>query len=204
METLVDWGVAQHPLRGQTVSGDFYVVQSSENGFLISVIDGLGHGPHAAAAAKTAASVLRANAHESVAQLFNLCHRELRQTRGVAISLASFDKQLKSLCWFGVGNVEGVLLRPGGHGKLSSESIPLRGGVVGYQLPPLRPAISSVRSGETIIFATDGIRSGFVQGLSPRHLSMKAEQLADCILYEYDKGTDDSLVLVARCLGDDS
>jgi hypothetical protein len=117
--------------------------------------------------------------------------------------LASIDKQLRSLCWFGVGNVEGVLLRPGGYGKLSSESIPLRGGVVGYQLPPLRPAISSVRSGDTIIFATDGIRSGFIQGLSLRHLSMRAEQLADCILHDYDKGTDDSLVLVVRCLGDD-
>jgi serine phosphatase RsbU (regulator of sigma subunit) len=204
VETLIDWGVALRALKGQKVSGDLYLVESSEEGFLIAAIDGLGHGPQAAAAAQIAATVIRANVHESTAQLFNRCHAELRQTRGVAMSLASLNKQLQSLSWFGVGNVEGALLREGDNGKLSWQSIALRGGVVGYQLPPLKPAITSIRPRDIIVFATDGIRSSFVEELSLRHFSMKAGELAHCILHDHDKGTDDSLVLVVRYLGSES
>jgi len=201
---LIDWGVSCRALRGQKVSGDLYLVESSEEGFLMAAIDGLGHGPQAAAAAELAATVVRANAHDSIAQLLHRCHAELKQTRGVAISLASFNKQLKSLCWFGVGNVEGALLRAGDNGKLLCESIASRGGVVGYQLPPLKPAVTSIRPSDTLIFATDGIRSSFVQELTLRHFSMKPAILADCILQDHDKGTDDSLVLVVRYLGNES
>jgi serine phosphatase RsbU (regulator of sigma subunit) len=204
METLIDWGVALRPLKGQKVSGDLYLVEPSEAGFLIAAIDGLGHGPQAAAAAQIAADVLRANNRDSTAQLLNRCHQELKQTRGVAMSLASFNKPLNSLSWFGVGNVEGVLLHPGGNGQLSSQSIPLRGGVVGYQLPPLRPAVRSIQAHDVIIFATDGIQSGFTKQLTANNLSLRPQHLADYVLAEYDKGTDDSLVLVVRYLGGES
>lgn len=204
MEKLIDWGVASQPLKGQTVSGDLYLVESSEEGFLIAAIDGLGHGPEAAAAAQIAAVVLRVNARDSTTQLLSRCHQELKLTRGVAMSLASFNKQLKSLWWLGVGNVEGALLSLDQNGKLSCDSIPLRGGVVGYQLPPLRPVLRSIKPHDTIIFATDGIRSGFSKGLTPASLSMKPQQLADHLLAEYGKGTDDSLVLVVRYLGYES
>ena len=186
METLIEWGVALRPLKGQQVSGDVYLVEPFEAGFLIAAIDGLGHGPQAAAAAQIAATMLRTNARDSTVQLLNRCHEALKQTRGVAMSLASFDKQLNSLWWFGVGNVEGVLLRPDENEKLSMESIPLRGGVVGYQLPPLRPSLSSLKPHDIIIFATDGIQSGFIKGLSIKHLTVKSQQIADFLLAEYD------------------
>ena len=86
---------------------------------------------------------------------------------------------------------------------MRSELPAARSGVVGYQLPPLKPAVTSMMPSDTIIFAADGIRSRFVQGLSLRHFSMKPAELADYILREHDKGTDDSLVLVVRYLGNE-
>ena len=38
------WYVRQAPKEGETDSGDAYAVNEFSNGFLISVIDGLGHG----------------------------------------------------------------------------------------------------------------------------------------------------------------
>ena len=201
METLIDWAVAQQVLKGQKISGDDYVVAAHENGFLIAAIDGLGHGPQAAAAAQIAASILKASPRDSAVQLLERCHEQLKQTRGVAMTLASFDKHLNSLWWLGIGNVEGALFRLNQNGVLSYESIVLRGGVVGYQVPSLRPALASIRPYDTIIFATDGIRSGFIKRLTPINLSMAPQQLANHILAEYDKATDDSLVLVVRYLG---
>ena len=51
--------------------------------------------------------------------------------------------------------------------------------------------------GDTLIFVTDGIRSGFAKGLST---SDPPQLMADRILAEHSKGSDDALVLVARYL----
>ncbi len=102
------------------------------------------------------------------------------------------------MTWLGVGNVEGVLLSAGGEAGLARESVLLRGGVVGYRLPPLRPAVLTIRPGDTLILATDGIRGGFVSQLTSGE---PPQQMADGILARHGKGTDDALVLVARYLG---
>ena len=49
-----------------------------------------------------------------------------------------------------------------------------------------------------MIFATDGIREGFSDGLQ---FEAPPQQLAEHILSQHGKGTDDALVLVARYRG---
>ena len=74
----------------------------------------------------------------------------------------------------------------------------MRGGVVGGQLPSLRGSILPVRRGDTLIFATDGIRQGFTEGLV---LTGSPQEIADQILARHYRQTDDALVLVVRYLG---
>jgi negative regulator of sigma-B (phosphoserine phosphatase) len=71
--------------------------------------------------------------------------------------------------------------------------------VVGYQLPSLRPSTTRVESGDTLILTTDGIESGFRRQLSSGPPS--PQQLADRILAEHRRESDDALVVVARYLG---
>ena len=63
------------------------------------------------------------------------------------------------------------------------------------RLPPLRAAVMSIAPGDTLVFATDGIRAGFLAGLK---LTDQPQPLADHILADHAKRTDDGLVLVAR------
>jgi len=123
----------------------------------------------------------------------------LRSTRGVVISLAAFNAVDETMTWVGVGNVEGVLLRADPTVDPGNESLLLRSGVVGSRLPLLHASIVPVMRGDTLIFATDGIRSEFAQRLA---LGDGPQQLADRILAQYAKGTDDALVLVARYVGE--
>jgi negative regulator of sigma-B (phosphoserine phosphatase) len=198
---LIDWGVATVTLAGEMESGDLHVVQPVGAGVLVGVVDGLGHGAEAAAAARAAVTTLRDHAGEAVLPLLQRCHRALVGTRGVVMSLAFFQGGDGSMTWIGVGNVECVLLytdpaaRPA---RPARTSLVTRGGIVGSQLPQLRAEVISLAPGDTLLVATDGIRDGFADGLSTE---TPPQQLADQILARCGKGTDDALVLVARYLG---
>lgn len=197
-DQLIEWGVATLALPGQTVSGDLYVVKSFPNGILVGVMDGLGHGDEATLAARIAMTTLEEYAHESVISLVNRCHSALLNTRGVVMSLASFNASDETMTWLGIGNVEGLLVRADPIAVPAYENVLLRGGVVGYQIAALRAHVIALTPGDTLILATDGVRSDFPPILRQ---SEPPQRLADRILDQCKTGIDDALVLVARYLG---
>jgi serine phosphatase RsbU (regulator of sigma subunit) len=193
---LIDWGLAERPCPGGSESGDRHVIQAFASGVLLAVVDGLGHGEPAAAVARLATAILTEHAGEPVGQLVERCHAALAQTRGVVMSLASVDARDLGVTWLGVGNVEAVLVRA--HGQGGSEHLLLRPGVVGQKLPSLQPVRLAAEPGDTLVLATDGIRSDFEATLTP---ARAPRELADAILAQHGRDTDDALVLVARLQG---
>lgn len=197
---VVAWGVAEAPMPDEPESGDRYVVQPAADGALIAVVDGLGHGPAAAAAAKIAVATLEAYTHESPLGLVLRCHEELRGTRGAVMTLAFFHTRDRTLTWLGVGNVEAALFSVSTQEFGQAERAPLRPGVLGHQLPVLRAKVLPLRPFDTLVVATDGIKPDFTDTLV---LDGDPQQIADRILAQHGKGTDDALVVVARYLGDE-
>lgn len=195
---LVEWAVATLALEGEEESGDLHVVAPFEGGTLVAAIDGLGHGPEAAVAARSAAETLMRDRAQPIAELLERCHEGLRSTRGAVITLASFNAGASTMTWLGVGNIEATLLRAEPGNGRPRESVMLVGGVPGHQLPSLRPYELPVSPGDTLVLATDGVRGGYLDLIA---ISDPPQQLADHLLSEYGKGTDDALVLVARYLG---
>ena len=195
---LLDWGVASLPLNGQSESGDRYVVQFFPGGALLAVIDGLGHGYEAAAAANSAEFILRARPQEPVISLVRQCHESLHSTRGVVMSVVSFDTSHGLMTWLGVGNVRGVLRRSALSSNPPREELLLRAGVIGGQIPALQAAVLPVSHGDMLFLASDGIHGEFAQA---RASSEPSQRTAQVILSRYAKGNDDALVLVARVLG---
>jgi negative regulator of sigma-B (phosphoserine phosphatase) len=195
---LVEYGVARFVLPGQVESGDHHLVHCRNDGILIAAIDGIGHGEEAAAAAKAAVSILKAGADEPVLSLVQRCHEGLRATRGVVLSLASIEMEHGMMTWIGVGNVQGVLVRAGAKNGTGREALLLRGGVVGSQLPALQAAVLPIAKGDTLVFATDGIRGEFAESLSSLESPQRA---ADKILKQHCRGNDDALVLTVRLIG---
>jgi negative regulator of sigma-B (phosphoserine phosphatase) len=195
---IVDWAVATLALEGESESGDLHVVMPFEGGALVAAIDGLGHGPEAAVAARSAATALTSHPERPVTELLERCHENLRGTRGAVITLASFDEGRATMSWAGVGNIEGTLLRSDPGEERPRESVMLVGGVPGHQLPSLRANELRVALGDTLVLATDGVRGGYLDLMDTNDPPQK---LADHLLEEYGKATDDALVLVARYVG---
>lgn len=191
----IDWAVAERPLPGEGLSGDAYVVEPFSGGVLVAVVDALGHGPDAAATSRLAIEALRSCASDTIAGAIRACHQRLRAARGAVMSLASFDARNDTMTWGGVGNVEGFLLRRGT--EPSRESLVVRNGVVGFNLPSVRTTVVPVARGDVLVLATDGISDGFVEGSR----AGTPQEIADGILARYAKPTDDALVLVAAYVG---
>jgi|SRR5580692_6659508 negative regulator of sigma-B (phosphoserine phosphatase) len=202
METLnsqlVEFGVANFVLPGEGTSGDCHVLCSRPGGLLLAAIDGIGHGEEAADAAKTAASILTNGVDEPIISLVEECHRALRSTRGVVLSVASIDLTHGMMTWLGVGNVVGALARVVPRGSNFPEMLLLRGGVVGSQLPALQAAVLPVSEGDTLFLSTDGVKGHYVETVSARENPQRA---ADRILQKFHTATDDALVLVVRLAG---
>ncbi|TAL00234.1 MAG: stage II sporulation protein E (SpoIIE), partial [Rhodospirillaceae bacterium] len=184
---------------GQTHNGDSYVVLTVGNRVLVGVVGGLGYGADSAAAAKrTVAEIREYVGDESLISVVRRCHARLRETRGVALSLALFQPDNSTMTWIGVGNVEGRLLRSETESFRKPETLLLRAGTVGIQLPGLLTSTVPVVAGDILIFATDGLDRNFVDGLS---VNDDPQRLCDRIMATHSKKTDDAVVVAVRYIG---
>ena len=102
------------------------------------------------------------------------------------------------MTWLGVGDVEGRLLRLSRDAAATTETLLLRRGVVGGQLPQLQASAGHVSAGDLLLFATDGIAADFAEHIDPR---APLTDLVDGIVARSCKGSDDALVLAVRYVG---
>lgn len=104
-QTQMQFSSINRPLSGEQVSGDAVYLHQCQNSHLVALIDGLGHGPKAHAAAMAAVEALDKNFQKELSDLFGAVHQACRGTRGVAISVCRIDGDAKTLHYAGVGNV---------------------------------------------------------------------------------------------------
>ena len=202
MESLndrgVEWGLASLPHPEQSVLGDGYVVKALPDGLMMAVVDGLGHGSEAAKATALCVAMLSASAELPVFEMLRLSHERLRGTRGATASVARFDYACNGLIWSGVGDVMGLLFRGDVAAGSGTETLLSRPGVLGSGAPTPTASQINVRRGDLLVLATDGIARDFERsvdrGAEPR-------VVAERILADHSKRTDDALVLVARYWG---
>lgn len=197
-EQAIEWCAISRALPGQTVSGDLHLVTSTGDIVLAAVVDGLGHGDEATAAARLAVAVLEQYAGQSVTALVQHCHRALQRTRGVVMTLVSFNSRAGTMTAVGIGNVETVIVRRDPTARPARESVLLRGGVVGYQIPAAPQTVLPVARGDVVVFATDGVREDFGDLVSADE---PLDQLVARIAALKFRETDDALVLACKYLG---
>jgi negative regulator of sigma-B (phosphoserine phosphatase) len=159
------------------------------------VVDGLGHGAAAADAAHRAIALLADAFDENPIDAIQRCHEGLRSTRGVVLSLACIDGTRDLMTWFGIGNVEGVLVHGGNVGRPKRVPLLARAGVVGRQLPMLSAGLLPVAPGDTLAFATDGVHPRFARELT---CDLPPRRAADGILAKHGTGPDDGRALSRR------
>lgn len=196
----IEWATAGRPLPGERISGDQPIaIDVGGDAALFGVLDGLGHGPDAAAPALRAVETLMRDRAKRLEVLIQLCHRVLAGTRGVTMTLARVDFAAGTLTWAGVGNVTANLVAKSATGVHVRSSARLAAGIVGYRIPEIRPAqVLPLRIGDLIVITSDGITESCLDRID---FAASAADIAEHILGEHAKETDDATVLAARHRG---
>jgi serine phosphatase RsbU (regulator of sigma subunit) len=196
----LEWATASRPRPGEHACGDQQIaIAIEDDAALFGVLDGLGHGPAAAAAAMTAVEALKNASGKRPEVLVQLCHRVLGGTRGVAMTLARVDFGDGRLSWTGIGNVSANLVAKSASGVQLRSSARLTGGIVGYRIPEISPAqVVPIRTGDLLVIASDGITDDHLDHID---FAAPARDIAEQILAKHAKESDDALVLAVRHRG---
>ena len=101
----VSIGIEQRNCEGENVCGDGYLTELAETGLLISVVDGLGHGPCAEEAANAFLDHVRSDSSAPLLDIMSGAREPLSSTRGAAAALLRFNAEMRRVEFTGVGNI---------------------------------------------------------------------------------------------------
>ena len=142
------------PFAGETECGDMWCIRWKGGRLAAVVIDGLGHGPHAAAAARQAVEVFDQRPFDRPIGYLEAAHQALRSSRGAAIAAARVELSSHQVCYAGIGNIEGRLLdsKQGGSKPLLSYN-----GIIGGQYRKLQEFQYQWNENDLLVMHSDGI-----------------------------------------------
>lgn len=184
---------ANRPCYPEHVSGDATLVLPVADGMLLACIDASGHGKAAHALAQRLADGVRAAASPDLARLLRTLHTLAVGSIGAAVSLAFVDVASAELRFAGIGNI-----RIRGLGPAPWTGI-ARDGVLGERFPTPDVQRFALHGDDMVLMYSDGIRQSLSsQALARLHLS-SAQQIADNLLREAGRTTDDASCIVMKC-----
>jgi len=156
------------------------------------MIDGLGHGKVAESAALAALNFVEHHHHEPLLEIFAACDKALNNTRGVAMGIAVADPPAGTLTYAGIGNTRAMVV-----GQETTRMTSYNG-IVGGGYRTLKTETVPLTPGDLVIMYTDGIEE--LIELSDYDETLRADvgRLAETIIVDWRRETDDAAVLVYR------
>lgn len=188
------WSGYSRALPGCDCNGDAFYVKEEEDGLLVAVADGLGHGEEAAAASRKAMEFIKDNPNIPFERLLIDTHNVLHKTRGVALTIIRLMASYRTILHAGIGNVETRVYPGKGSGLLLPES-----GILGYgKLPKQRMNKTDWPAKGALIIFTDGISGKWTHEDFPKALFHNASTIAHMLFQRYQRQNDDATIVVIK------
>jgi hypothetical protein len=179
---------------GEEIPGDSWTATRSGTRTVILVADGLGHGPDAAMAARTATKLVAANAARTPTDILTLAHEAMRTTRGAACVVAILDTAADELVFAGIGNIFAQIV----HGDGTTMGLPSHYGTIGADLRKVHEQRAPFARSDGLLLATDGVRPKWQWSSYPMLWRHDPALVAGVVYRDFMAGRDDGTVVVAR------
>lgn len=180
------------PCQGEIVCGDATLVQPTSKGWLVAIIDALGHGPEASAIADRAESYLSKHATGDVEHDLYALDELLRGSRGAAAGLCTIDESTGVVCYAGIGNT--VFRR---FGSVETRLVS-RDGTLGQTMrTPLLQKLQLV-AGDVAVLYTDGVMDRFSLRDYGAILHHSPKDIVQTLISRFSKLHDDAGCIALR------
>ena len=186
-------GAVAVPVRGEVVCGDGYAVHQEADFSSIMVVDGLGHGPDAAACAAAAKDAFLETAREDPSEIFAALHASLRALRGAAAVVARFEPRQRVIRYYGIGNIAGLV-----YVNRDSKHMVSQPGIVGHNSRNVREFTYDWPVGSFVLLYSDGISTHWSLADYDQLLVHDPALLAAVLYRDLARGRDDATMLAAR------
>lgn len=180
---------------GELECGDAWACVEHERGTSLLVVDGLGHGPLAAIAAREAVSAFRARPGERPKALMEAIHASLRSTRGAAVAVAEIERATSLLRWCGVGNIGGAVLSAGSARRTVSYN-----GIVGHNIAMIREIEYPCPPAAVVFMHSDGLSGSWDMALYPGLAERHPGIVAGVLYHGHRRLRDDQTAVAAKVL----
>jgi len=178
---------------GESVAGDSWLIREGKGRIMLLVVDGLGHGPDAAAAAAAARKTAWDGWEQDPAALIQDVHAALRGTRGAAAAVAVLKPQSEAGLYCGVGNIACFLQADG-----TSRSLVSHNGIVGHQMRKTQEFAFAFPRTCLLIAHSDGIATRWSLRDYPGLEARSPALIAGAVFRDHVRGRDDATVVVLR------
>jgi anti-sigma regulatory factor (Ser/Thr protein kinase) len=186
-------GVISAEKPGEAVCGDGWSVLQGRGCLIAFVVDGLGHGPDAAAAARAAISAVEKNAQHEASQIMDSVHNALRPTRGAAAAIVMIEAESERCTYCGIGNISASV-----RGEGNARNMVSHNGILGHQVRRMQEFQYPFPKGALLVMHSDGVATHWdlaaYPGLEARHPAL----VAAALYRDHSRGRDDTTVLVLR------
>jgi anti-sigma regulatory factor (Ser/Thr protein kinase) len=190
----VHFSAVNVPASGEIECGDAWQLRQIDGELWLTVVDGLGHGPFAAAAAAGAVSVFNEASFETPSGYLEAAHSALRSSRGAAVAVARADLRLHKLQYAGVGNIVGSIIDQTG----KSRSLMSHNGIIGVEVRKFQQFEYEWRDGDLLVMHSDGMSARWKLNDYPGLARADPGVIAATLYRDAKRGRDDTTVVVAR------
>ena len=178
---------------GERECGDGWAMVGDGAMTHVLLVDGLGHGTGAAAAARLAMRLFRERGTLAPAAMLELLHAGLRPTRGAAVAIARIDTAAGEVRFAGVGNIAARILTDGGTRSLVSHN-----GIVGLHSVRTTEFAYRLPADAMLVMHSDGITGHWKHETYPGFLRRDPAIAAALLYRDAERGRDDVSVVAWR------
>ena len=186
-------GVVIDTYPGESVCGDGWIAMNGQKGDTLLVVDGSGHGSHAAHAAETAARAFAENIDKECVPLVEAIHRALAPTRGAALAVARIDRDARVVRFVGIGNIGAVLADGGEARRMASYN-----GSAGHVAPRIREFSYPFTVKPLVILHSDGLSARWELAAYPGLAAGHPSLVAGLLFRHHRRDRDDATVVAIR------
>lgn len=181
------------PIRGERVCGDGVCWVQSEDRMAVTMVDGLGHGLHAAEAAEEAVNIFQKYVTEPPREILARMHGSLKKTRGAAAAVAEIRPLSGTLIFAGVGNISAVVIS-----RALSRNLVSHSGTLGHVMSRIQEfKVEWPRDG-ILVMHSDGLQTRWDLTQYPGLMARNPALIAGVLFRDFRRERDDAGVVVVK------